>query len=377
MANADAYAKWIVSNKDKKGTPDFETVAAAYKEAIAEEQGRAQGQGPSLGRMAADTGIEVGGAIAGQLAGAPLAPATFGLSVPIGGAIGGATANIAVQKGQIARGERENFSFGELAVATGLSAIPGGKAVKGGATLGKTIAKRSIQGAGISGGSELAKTLIDEGRPPTAEEFTTALAFGTLTGGALGGVETALSKYGSKAISGIKEYGAIKNLVPVLRKIDGEKSQLAVDGEFGLRDMDKALRSIKDKAQRAEAADLTVQYLRGKTNITNVPEVVAPSARLVRNVIDDATERSIQLGLVDGKKELRNTMVDNFGAYLNRSYKVFNGWRPDIPTMQRWVESNVADDIKKVTQRGIRARMYRAQALQNMGIKDKKLQASC
>jgi hypothetical protein len=372
MANADAYAKWIVSNKDKKGTPDFETVAAAYKEAIAEEQGRAQGQGPSLGRMAADTGIEVGGAIAGQLAGAPLAPATFGLSVPIGGAIGGATANIAVQKGQIARGERENFSFGELAVATGLSAIPGGKAVKGGATLGKTIAKRSIQGAGISGGSELAKTLIDEGRPPTAEEFTTALAFGTLTGGALGGVETALSKYGSKAISGIKEYGAIKNLVPVLRKIDGEKSQLAVDGEFGLRDMDKALRSIKDKAQRAEAADLTVQYLRGKTNITNVPEVVAPSARLVRNVIDDATERSIQLGLVDGKKELRNTMVDNFGAYLNRSYKVFNGWRPDIPTMQRWVESNVADDIKKVTQRGIRARMYRAQVLQNMGIKDKK-----
>ena len=46
MPNADAYAEWIVANKQKKGTPDFETVAAAYKEAVAEEQGQAQGQGP-------------------------------------------------------------------------------------------------------------------------------------------------------------------------------------------------------------------------------------------------------------------------------------------------------------------------------------------
>ena len=374
MANADAYAEWIVANKDKKGTPDFETVAAAYREAVADEQGQAEASGPSIGRMAADTGIEVGGAIAGQLAGAPLAPATFGLSVPIGGAIGGATANIAVQRGQIARGEREDFSFGELAVATGLSAIPGGKALKGGATLGKTIAKRAVQGAGISTGSELAKTLIDDGRLPTAEEFTTALALGTVTGGALGGAETAVSKYASKAVSGIKEYGAIKALIPTIRKIDGEKSQLAVDGEFALRDMDKALSSIKDKAQRAEAADLTLEYLRGKTNLANVPEAIAPSVKLVRKVIDDATERGVQLGLVESKGALENAMMDNLGAYLTRSYKVFNGWRPDIPTMQRWVEGNVSDRVEKLTQRAIRSRIYRAQALQNMGIKEPKLQ---
>lgn len=374
MANADAYAEWIVANKDKKGTPDFETVAAAYREAVADEQGQAEASGPSIGRMAADTGIEVGGAIAGQLAGAPFSLATFGLSVPIGGAIGGATANIAVQRGQIARGEREDFSFGELAVATGLSAIPGGKALKGGATLGKTIAKRAVQGAGISTGSELAKTLIDDDRLPTAEEFTTALAFGTVIGGALGGAETALSKYASKAVSGIKEYGAIKALIPTIRKIAGEKSQLAVDGEFALRDMNKALSSIKDKAQRAEAADLILQYLRGKTNLAYVPETVAPSAKLVRKIIDDLTESGIKNGLVEGKGALENAMLDNLGSYLTRSYKVFNGWRPDIPTMQRWVEANVSDRVEKLTQRAIRSRIYRAQALQNMGIKEPKLQ---
>ena len=33
MATADEYAQWIVANSDKKGTPEFETVAAAYREA--------------------------------------------------------------------------------------------------------------------------------------------------------------------------------------------------------------------------------------------------------------------------------------------------------------------------------------------------------
>ena len=31
MARVDQYAEWILANRDKKGTPDFETVAIAYK----------------------------------------------------------------------------------------------------------------------------------------------------------------------------------------------------------------------------------------------------------------------------------------------------------------------------------------------------------
>lgn len=37
MANAEKYAAWIVANESKKGTPEFETVAQAYKLAKAEE----------------------------------------------------------------------------------------------------------------------------------------------------------------------------------------------------------------------------------------------------------------------------------------------------------------------------------------------------
>lgn len=37
MANATEYAEWLVRNEAKKGTPEFETVAQAYREAKAEE----------------------------------------------------------------------------------------------------------------------------------------------------------------------------------------------------------------------------------------------------------------------------------------------------------------------------------------------------
>jgi hypothetical protein len=37
MSTADNYAKWIVENEDKRGTPDFETVVKAYEEAKAQE----------------------------------------------------------------------------------------------------------------------------------------------------------------------------------------------------------------------------------------------------------------------------------------------------------------------------------------------------
>lgn len=37
MLTADDYAEWIVKNKSKRGTPEFEKVAAAYEEAKAEE----------------------------------------------------------------------------------------------------------------------------------------------------------------------------------------------------------------------------------------------------------------------------------------------------------------------------------------------------
>lgn len=103
MATADDYAGWIVKNAAKKGTPEFDTVAAAYREALAEEQTAAPAsapaapvseipaprgqqpawakqypqlyQGAQTARQMLGPTIEAGGAIAGGLFGAPAGPA--------------------------------------------------------------------------------------------------------------------------------------------------------------------------------------------------------------------------------------------------------------------------------------------------------------
>lgn len=69
MATADQYAEWIVKNQNKKGTPEFETVAEAYKVARSEEtkpsmqapalQTEVQPERSMLGK-AADTGLGQG-----------------------------------------------------------------------------------------------------------------------------------------------------------------------------------------------------------------------------------------------------------------------------------------------------------------------------
>jgi hypothetical protein len=45
MATAEEYGAWIIKNADKKGTPDFEKVAAAYQQARAQEQ---EGSSPEI-----------------------------------------------------------------------------------------------------------------------------------------------------------------------------------------------------------------------------------------------------------------------------------------------------------------------------------------
>lgn len=85
MASAEEYASWIVKNANLKGTPQFETVAQAYKEAKAEESLAAGGeeigtsvlsgeptrQEAGLGRKLLQSGIKGVTGVVDLVAGAP------------------------------------------------------------------------------------------------------------------------------------------------------------------------------------------------------------------------------------------------------------------------------------------------------------------
>jgi len=80
MSSADDYAKWIVDNQKLQGTPEFNTVAQAYKEATAQESATAQPQKPGIPAyqsaiVGAGKGITEPALAAGQYMGG--APAEF------------------------------------------------------------------------------------------------------------------------------------------------------------------------------------------------------------------------------------------------------------------------------------------------------------
>lgn len=90
--------------------------------------------------MAADIGLEAGGATAGQMIGAIGGP----VGVGVGGFIGGAGGNAAAQMRQIKAGDRPKFSVPEMLGSGASSMIPGGSLFKASATtIAKEVAKQS------------------------------------------------------------------------------------------------------------------------------------------------------------------------------------------------------------------------------------------
>jgi hypothetical protein len=117
MATAQEYAAWIVQNADKRGTPDFDTVARAYQlakaqetTAVTQQQIAPAPQQPTLGQ---------------QLIGAGEAALTLGTAATGGtlGTIGGAIGGLATQ---ILAGD---FGTPQAAKAVEQAAAAGGRAL--------------------------------------------------------------------------------------------------------------------------------------------------------------------------------------------------------------------------------------------------------
>lgn len=198
MAQLQDYAAWIVANKDKKGSPEFEKVAQAYQMLKAQTQTSATAGAPgpapmatsaptapagrSLGPMnpmaqaALNAGMTGGGMAVGQAVGAmggPLDPVT----IPIGGAIGGMAGNAIAQKIAMSSNPGSKFQYGQMLGAGLAGAIPGGALAKAGPA---QLAGEAVKfGAGNIAATALEKGL-DEKRLPTAGEVNMSAAGGLL-----------------------------------------------------------------------------------------------------------------------------------------------------------------------------------------------------
>lgn len=330
----------------------FSTFSPA--QAVAQPTEQADEAMSGLARVAADVGIEAGGAIAGTAIGAALAPATFGASIPIGalvgGIVGGTAGNIVVQRGQMERGERPDFSYGELAASVGLSAIPGGTFAKTGTSVVKNMGLRAAQGAGLAGASEIAKTVIDERRLPTADEFLKATAFGAATGGVLGGAEKAITT----AIAKTPE-AQLGKLAGYMKRISGEQAALAVDGNIAIEELQRSLGRIKDKIQRETLGERAMMALGGEIAPTDLPPDIGSAIAKAKNAIAELGIYHGESGLVDKDSLLYQAILDDLGNYNRRSYKVFEtDYAPTEKVFNDFVNTKVEKEIaEKVRERQV------------------------
>ena len=154
-------------------------------------------EGPGAIDYAAAFGSDIAISEAGRLGGAAVGTAFLpGIGTAIGYVVGGMGAGAA---GSIARQRILNpdgeLSYGQIVADAFINLIPGAKGAKFGAS---AVARQAGIGAGISGGANIAESIIDEGELPTFEEFAQAGITGAALGAGLGVSGEAFSKAYSK-----------------------------------------------------------------------------------------------------------------------------------------------------------------------------------
>jgi hypothetical protein len=148
-----------------------------------------------------EAAMRVGVPVAAMLA----AYGTGGLSL-LAGAAGGFTGEVLAQESEMARGARDQASYGQMVAAPVIAGTPLGPTLKGAAyakdaliaARPAAIATRAAFGGGISGGADAISQVIDTGEVDSAGVLKSA-AYGALFGGVIGGVETLQTTRAMKA----------------------------------------------------------------------------------------------------------------------------------------------------------------------------------
>lgn len=129
MANAEDYAKWIVANKDKQGTPEFDTVSRAYQAARSSQSAPIDEY-----KQAADSRSTPGKIKAG-IASAPI-NLYLGAKQMLGGELSPVEMDVLKQNRAASDAAPVSSFVGNVATAVPASMIPGANTVVGATLLG-------------------------------------------------------------------------------------------------------------------------------------------------------------------------------------------------------------------------------------------------
>jgi len=256
MARVEQYAQWLIQNQDKKGTPDFETVASAYRSLRTAPQPTAPSTERTYGEAAKDIG-------AGVVSG-------IGSLVQLPGQLYGLATGDFSRTGALGAGQQIS-QFGEEMKSAGLKAREDERA--------KKVAESAKEGQLQAFGTALSETVKDPGlllsfiaeqAPQLLVPFGAARGVGMAARG-LGATEAVAGKTavsGAVGAGGVQQgsdvgAGAYENIYKEL-KSKGASDTEAAQGALTLaRQAGAAAGTISLLAQRLPGARQLEEVLAG------------------------------------------------------------------------------------------------------------------
>ena len=380
MAIADDYANWIVKNADKKGTPEFDTVAAAYKDAL--------GGGGAPASAAAPQGYwdKVGSAIKGntdQIAGAakdtalgavrgaagigatllaPLDAAARGLGVDPNGMVGSVIGRTDRRQAttdatQTLGADPNSFAYksGKLGAEVAGTAGAGGILAKGAQGLGMSPeAINALRTSGFSTGAA-----VTPGLAGTASNIAIRSGAGALAGGAQVGLVSpgdagTGAAIGAALPGALKLVGAAGNALAGTPLTAGRQAAVQAARDAGLvlppteinpNALNSAVEGLSGKIKTAQAASFKNQPVINKMAADALG--VDPATPITQAVLKGVRDQAGQ-----AYSALRNTgTVTADGAFtsaLDGLAAKYKGAGADFPGL---VKSDVPDMIDALKQK--------------------------
>lgn len=187
------------STADKSANRAYSPAASSWRNPYALDTGRPIVNARELGEPLMRYGL--------PLAAGLLAPVSGGASIPLGLAAAGAfTGEVLAQESEMARGARDQASYGQMVAAPIIAGTPLGPAFKGAAyakdaliaARPAAVATRAAFGGAINAGADALAQKIDTGEVDSAQVLA-AGGVGALFGGAMGALETATTTRAMKA----------------------------------------------------------------------------------------------------------------------------------------------------------------------------------
>lgn len=293
MATADDYARWIVENADKRGTPDFETVARAYE--LAKNDAAASARPTMAEQFKREAMRSVPASVLGGLVrGAGSIGAT--LATPIDMLLGN-TSSI----GNPERRSRMDEAFKELGFDTDSLAFGAGKLggeVAGTAGIGSALAL-PIKAAGVA--PKVVEALTTAGMRTGAAPSTVVgkagdLALRSAAGGAVG-----MGAAGAVNPDDYKLGGAIGAALPPALKVAGAGGRLV--GKAARAALPEASQEVAALAKRASELGIDI-----------------PADRLVNSRPLNAVSASLEYVPLSGRQATNERMLSQFNRALSRTF---------------------------------------------------------